>query len=188
MTPSARRPVATLLVDEHRLAVVRACGAVRLARAAWYRRPLDQVARDGPVIAALQLLLAAEGARWGCDKVTDRLRALGHPWNPKRIRRVYRTLGLTHRRRTKRRVPTRTPEPLDAPPVLTRTWAVDFMHDRWYDGRPFRTFNVLDEGNREVLAIELGTSLPSRRVTAVLDQLVAPHGPPGRCGSTTGPN
>jgi hypothetical protein len=33
-----------------------------------------------------------------------------------------------------------------------------------YDGRIFRTLNVLDEGNREALAIEIGMSLPSRRV------------------------
>ena len=139
------------------------------------------------MIEALQRLVAGAGARWGCDKLTDRLRAVGHPWNPKRIRRVYRTLGLTHRRRTKRRVPTRPKQPLDAPAELNRTWALDFVHDRLYDGRPFRTLNVLDEGNREVLAIEIGTSLPSRRVTALLDQLVAVHGRPAALRLDNGP-
>ena len=185
--PSAKRQVAAVLVTEHRLSVVRACRVAQLSRAAYYRPPHGQHERDRPVMAALQQLVATEGARWGCDKLTDRLRRLGQPWNPKRIRRVYRALGLTHRRRTKRRVPTRPPQPLDAPAVLNRTWAIDFMHDRLDDGRPFRTFNVLDEGNREVLAVEVGTSLPSRRVTAILDQLVTLHGRPTALRLDNGP-
>jgi putative transposase len=36
------------------------------------------------------------------------------------------------------------------------------MADALYDGRGFRTFNVLDEGNREALAIEIGTSIPAQ--------------------------
>jgi putative transposase len=175
------------LVTAHHLSVVRACQVAQLSRAAYYRPPPPRLDRDAPVIAALHRLVAGAGARWGCDKLADRLRAVGHPWNPKRIRRVYRILGLTHRRRTKRRVPTRPKQPLDAPAELNRTWALDFMHDRLYDGRPFRTLNVLDEGNREALAIEVGTSLPSRRVTALLDQLVAVHGRPAALRLDNGP-
>lgn len=48
--------------------------------------------------------------------------------------------------------------------MLNQTWALDFMRDTLYDGRVFRTLNVLDHGNREALAIEVGMSLPSRRV------------------------
>lgn len=163
---------------EHHLSVVRACRVVGLSRAAYYRPAGRQAERDRPVIDAVQALLAAEGARWGCDLLTDRLPRQGRPWNPKRIRRIYRALGLVRRRRIKRRVPTRPRQPMDAPAVLNQTLALDFMHDRLEDGRPFRTLNVLDEGNREVLAIEVETSLPSRRVTEVLDQLVALHGRP----------
>jgi putative transposase len=31
---------------------------------------------------------------------------------------------------------------------------MDFMHHALYSGRPFRTLNLLDEGNREGLTIE----------------------------------
>lgn len=169
------------------MSVVRACRLVRLSRAAYYRPAHRQAERDQPVIEALHHLIAGEGARWGYDKCSDRLRGLGHPWNPKRIRRVYRAQGLTQRRRTKRRVPTRPKQPMTAPAVLNHIWALDFMHDRLVDGRPFRTLNILDEGNREVLAIEVGTSLPSRRVTAVLDQLVTLHGRPAALRCDNGP-
>ena len=49
------------------------------------------------------------------------------------------------------------------------------MCDTLYDGRVFRTLNGLDRANRECLAIEVGFSLPSRRVIAMLEELVALH-------------
>jgi putative transposase len=115
------------------------------------------------------------------------LRALGHGWNWKRVYRVYCALRLNLERRRKKRVLTRERMTLDAPAILNRTWALDFMGDTLYDGRCYRTLNVLDEGNREALAIEIGTSLPSTRVLALLDQLVAVHGAPAMLRSDNGP-
>jgi transposase InsO family protein len=48
---------------------------------------------------------------------------------------------------------------------------MDFMHDTLYHGKRFRTLNVIDEGVREALAIEVDTSLPAERVIRVLEQL-----------------
>ena len=39
-------------------------------------------------------------------------------------------------------------------------------------------FVSIDESDREALAIEIGTTLPSLRVIAVLEELVAMHGAP----------
>ncbi len=177
MTPSAKRQAIALLVEDHGLPVRRACQAVRLARAAYYRPPRAALVRDAAVIEALTGVVAANG-RWGFWKCFDRLRLLGHRWNHKRVHRVYCALRLNLPRRTRRRVPTRPRQPLTAPAQLNHTWAVDFMQDRLYDGRAFRTLNVLDEGNREGLGIEIATSLPSWRVSVVLDELVAVHGGP----------
>src|SRR5262245_4118346 len=52
------------------------------------------------------------------------------------------------------------------------------MTDALYDGRGFRTLNVIDEGNREGLAIEIGTSIPSARVIRGLDDLIRLYGRP----------
>jgi putative transposase len=46
------------------------------------------------------------------------------------------------------------------------------------DGRPFRTLNVLNDFNREGLAIEVDFSLPSERVVRTLNQVIAWRGKP----------
>ncbi len=40
------------------------------------------------------------------------------------------------------------------------------MHDQLKDGRSFRTFNVIDDYNRECPGIEVDLSLPALRVRA----------------------
>lgn len=45
------------------------------------------------------------------------------------------------------------------------------MSDTLYAGRRFRTLNVLDEGGREGLAIEIDKSLPAERVIRVLERV-----------------
>ena len=45
------------------------------------------------------------------------------------------------------------------------------MSDALYHGKRFRTLNIIDEGVREALDIEVDTSLPTDRVIRVLEQL-----------------
>ena len=56
-------------------------------------------------------------------------------------------------------------------PAANAVWAIDFMSDVLYQGRRFRTFNVLDEGVREAVDIVIDTSIPGGRVTRALDQI-----------------
>lgn len=50
------------------------------------------------------------------------------------------------------------------------------MHDTVTCGRRFRTFNVVDDVNREALAIEIGLNIPTQRIVRVLDRTVANRG------------
>jgi putative transposase len=175
-----------MLIQDHDLSIVRACRIARCSRTAWYRPGADRTDQDQPVIAAL-LALVERHSRWGFWLCYERLRAQGHGWNWKRVYRVYCALRLNLKRRRKKRVLLRPRLALEAPPVLNRTWALDFMGDTLYDGRCYRTLNVLDEGNREALAIEISTSLPSRRVVQLLEELVALHGVPTMLRCDNGP-
>jgi outer membrane protein, heavy metal efflux system len=87
----------------------------------------------------------------------------------KRVHRVYCELRLNLPRRHKRRLPPIFRQPLVAPTAQNQMWALDFMQDALYSGRAFRTLNVIDESNRQALAIEIDTSLPSGRVIRVME-------------------
>jgi putative transposase len=168
------------------LSVRRACQVVGGGRATYYRPVVDWAQRDAPVIEALTTLSVTK-ARWGFWKYVNWLRNTGHRWNPKRLWRVYCRLRLNLPRRTKKRVPARVVQPLDVIPQPNVVWAVDFMSDTVYGGRRFRTFNLLDEGVREVLAIEVDTSLPAERVIRVLEQVVGWRGQPQAIRLDNGP-
>jgi putative transposase len=172
-----KRQAAEIMVKEHGISIVRACGLVKLSRTAWYRRPQVSMERDREVIEALNGIVERR-PRWGFWKCFDRLRLDGRAWNHKRVHRVYCALRLNLPRRTKRRVPKRLRQPLVAPTALNRIWALDFMADALYGWRPFRTLNVIDEGNREALGIEVATSIPAQRVIRVMEQLIELHGKP----------
>lgn len=121
---------------------------------------------------------------WQCY---HRLRNRGEKWNHKRVRRIYRQMKLNIRRRAKKRLPERVKQPLTVPTAPNQMWSIDFMSDSLVDGRKFRLLNVLDDFNREALAIEVDSSLPSLRVIRVLEQLISKRGKPANIRVDNGP-
>jgi putative transposase len=61
------------------------------------------------------------------------------------------------------------------------------MRDTLYDGRAFRTLNVIDEGNREALRIEVGTSISAIRLQRVMNELIEVYGKPRAIRLDNGP-
>lgn len=138
------------------------------------------------MIAALNALVGKH-PRWGFWMCFDRLRLDGHPWNHKRVWRVYCEMQLNLPRRKKKRLPVRERQSLDVTPRPNVTWSMDFMSDALYAGRRFRVLNVLDEGVREALQIIVDTSIPSGRVIRTLQQLVELRGKPTAIRCDNGP-
>ncbi len=169
---------------EHGVSVRRGCEAVGLPRSTYRyeRRPKA----DEPVVAALSALVDAHPSI-GFWQAYHRLRLAGHGWNHKRVRRVYTAMRLNIRRRAKKRLPARVKQRLFAPEAPNEVWSLDFMRDTLWDGRPFRLLNVIDDFNRQVLWIEVDTSLPSLRVLRVLEQLEESRGLPGMIRVDNGP-
>jgi putative transposase len=148
-----------------------------------YRRRLD---RDEPVIALLAELVERFPER-GSDNLFQIIRRRGLPWNHKRVWRVYCLMHLNRRRRGKKRVPTRHPLPLMAGEQINGSWSVDFMSDALWDGRRFRTFNVIDDFSREALAVEVDLNLPATRVIRTLERVAAWRGYPSSLRLDNGP-
>lgn len=107
------------------------------------------------------------------------------------VRRIYRELELNMRIKPRKRLQREKSEPLAVPEAPNEVWSMrcpasecmhslrgDFMADQLADGRSFRTLNVLDDFNREGLAIEADFSLPSERVVRTLNQVIAWRGRP----------
>ena len=142
--------------------------------------------RDADIIAALARLVEGRPSRgfWKCRK---QLRRQGHPWNHKRIYRVYKLMDLHLRRRAKKRLPKRHRAELYVPALPDTVWSADFMSDALITGKRFRTFNVTDDFNREVLHIEIDTSITSERLVRVFEQLQNQHGLPEVLRTDNGP-
>ena len=85
-------------------------------------------------------------------------------------------MKLNLRRTHKRRYPFVYPEPLLQPIYPNPYWSMDFMSDALYGGMKFRTFNIVDDFNREVLTIAINNSITSQYVTRTLEQLIEIRG------------
>lgn len=143
------------LMAEHGMSQRRACTASGISRSTLRYRP---AARDGSgVITFIQTHMALN-PRHGFGLLYDSARHQGKPWGKTVLWRVYCELRLNLPRRGKKRLPTRIKQPLEAAGQPNHGWSCDFMADALWSGRRFRTFNVIDEFNREGLRIEVDTS------------------------------
>ena len=111
----------------------------------------------------------------------------GYPWKHKRVYRIYRELELNLRVKPRRRLVREKPDELAVPEAPNRTWSMDFMADRLSDGRAFRLLNVLDDFNREGLAIDVDFSLPAERVIRSLNRIIEWRGKPDSIRVDNGP-
>src|SRR5690606_20112207 len=80
---------------------------------------------------------AQDHPREGFWKCYYRLRNDGYKVHHKRLHRVYKQIGLPHRRKTKKRLPQRVKETIEIPESFTHTWSIDFMSDSLTNGRKF---------------------------------------------------
>lgn len=131
--------------------------------------------------------LAQQHARWGFGKMMARIKKLQYQWNHKRVYRVYCELKLNLRIKPKKRIPAGNAKQLIQPIRPNVCWSMDFMSDALTAGLKFRTFNVMDDYNREALHIEIGFSLPAGKVTECLDSIAITRGYPGMIRVDNGP-
>lgn len=146
----------------------------------------DSVRDDSEVIEAIQDL-AFKHPSYGFRKLFAYIRRAGKGWNHKKVYRVYKLLKLNKKRRGKRRLPARIKQPLTRQVAINSTWSMDFMCDTMVGNRKFRTFNLMDDCSREALAIEVDTSLSSKRIIRTLDRVIEQRGKPTTLRADNGP-
>ena len=147
-----------------------------------------RLSTENTLIADGLLRITATHKRWGFGLCFLYLRNVkGFGWNHKWVYRIYRELELNLPIKPRRRLKRDHPGELDVPNSPNQVWSMDFMSDQLASGKRFRTFNVMDDYNREGLGIEVDTSLPSARVTRALDQIIEWRGKPAALRCDNGP-
>lgn len=184
--PSQRKEMAIWAVQYRGLSIACACRAFRISQTCYRYRP--KLSDENVLIADWLLALTKAKKTWGFGLCFLHLRNVrGFRWNHKRVYRIYRELELNMRIKPRKRLCREMPEPLSVPESPNQTWSMDFMADQLADGRSFRTLNILDDFNREGLAIEVDFSLPSERVVRTLNQVLSWRGRPNAIRVDNGP-
>lgn len=183
LKPCDKREIVDQIRKERPKDIGKACRIVSISRSSLH---YSSVKDDVTVIRLLQHLSQnVEGE--GFWKFYNRIRLQGYKINHKRVYRLYKQLGLRMKRKARKRLPARIKEKLEVPETFTQTWSIDFMTDALSNGRKFRSFNVIDDFNREVLFIETDYSLKSSRVLWVLRHLISRYGKPKKIRMDNGP-
>jgi len=138
--PARRKEMALRAVSEGRLCIRAACAAFTISENCYRYQP--KLSHENAVIAQWLEAITKKEKTWGFKLCFFYLRNVkGFGWNHK------------------------TPAALAVPDAANQTWSMDFMHAQLSDGRSFRTFNVIDDFNREGLAVEVDISLPALRIS-----------------------
>ena len=185
MTPSCRRSVVGHLRSAYGLSERRALKATSFNRSSQrYRSRCDAQ-------TALRMRLkelAASRVRYGYRRLHVLLRREGWSINVKRVHRLYGEEGLSIRPKTpRRRRAWRYRSDRPAIGLPNECWAMDFMSDTLFDGRPIRLLTVIDCHSREGLAIGVRPNFRAFDVIEVLDRLARERGKPKTIRCDNGP-
>ena len=114
--------------------------------------------------------LAASRVRFGYRRLTVLLKREGWAVNAKRIYRLYTEEGLTVRTKQRKKAASRQRVPLGLATKPNQRWCMDFVSDRFVDGRWFRVLTVVDQFTRECLLLYADSALSGEKVAAELER------------------
>lgn len=173
-------------VQKHGISIRMACICLGISQSRYHYQP--KLSSENALIADWLLRLTEAQKQWGFGLCFLYLRNVkGFTWNHKRVYRIYRELELNLRIKPRRRIKRDKPDALSVPTSINQVWSMDFMSDSLSDGRSMRTFNVIDDYNREGLAIDVELSMPGLRVIRALEQIMEWRGKPAAIRCDNGP-
>ena len=163
------------------MSITRACALMAIHRSYFYYQSKKD---DTAIEEAIR-----EAAEFGDGfwKIFKRLRKSGKGWNHKCVYRVYKSMRYNKRNKLRKRLPTRTKNPLVQPDAPNTTWSMDFVSDTLESGRKFRVFNVVDDFSRMAIEQELSMSMPAERVIRILEKTIWINGKPDNIRCDNGP-
>lgn len=178
--------MAQSLVHDKGLSIKVSCKLLMISEHCYRYRP--KLSDDNTLIAHWLKLLTDKHKNWGFQICFSYLRNVkGYKWNHKRVYRIYTQLCFNLRIKPKRRLKRDKPEALTVPSAVNQVWSMDFMHARLYKGKAVRLLNIIDDFNREGLAIDIKHSHPSNSVIRTLENIIEYRGKPSAIRCDNGP-
>ena len=137
----------------------------------------------------------ARGAQGNCGRDSRRTRHQhysgrqidGHPWNHKKVHRVYEAIHFNKRKPLRKRLPARVKNPLVTPDQENVTWSMDFVTDVLQSNRKFRVLNVIDDSDRVAVAQKVAHSIPASRLIRLMEEIIWEKGKPTNIRCDNGP-
>lgn len=160
----------------------RACELIGVDRSSQRYEPR---AERQPQVRTAVAEIAEAHPRYGYRRVTALLGRAGHTVNHKRVHRLMREMGVQVQRVKRKRLKRDTPVAVANGP--DQEWAMDFVSDAAANGQTIRALTIVDVFTRECVAIEVATSICSRRVARVLERVIAEGRGPSRIRVDNGP-
>ena len=166
------------------------CVVLGFRRQTYYRRKRGHRSEEkDQEIADLLHRVTKRFLAWGFWMIFHYLRKQGHPWNHKRVYRIWKAEGLNLRVPPKRPKIRRVYQDLLAPGRINEGWAMDFVSD-WVVGpgqEKVRIINVMDEYSRKALWTEAYSSISAKTLIEVLDKVIECRGVPAYIRCDNGP-
>lgn len=182
MTGSQQRSATEFLQKKFKVSQRRAARALGANRSTVrYRAKVRD--DEAKLVAAIRKLVRRH-PRYGYRRIHARLVATGWTVNRKRVRRLWRALGLKRRIRRKSRDSGRHPGTsanscVSKPATGTNdVWTCDFVQSRTVSGGLLKWLSVVDEYTREVLVLVPAGSLSGSDVRRLFGRLVGWRGWP----------
>ena len=170
-------------MNKHSASLRTACKLFNISKPGYHYKAKN----SGDHYKAILKDLAYQYPKYGYWKLYHLMRNQGHAINHKRVHRLYKELKLQMRRKTKKRLVGIIAQPIVIPHKPNQIWSIDFMTDTLISSRRFRTLNIIDDFNREALAIEAAPSITGLHLTKMLDKVASYRGYPKRIRCDNGP-
>lgn len=163
----------------------RACWLVGISRSVLRYRPEQSV--EERQLRGRIVELAQQRRRFGYRRIHALLRRDGIEINHKRLYRLYRSEGLTVKRRRRRKGVAVQRHALEVPSRPNEVWSMDFVMDALADGRRLKMLTIVDDVTRESIDVVVDRSICGTYVARVLDQAVLFRGTPRALRTDQGP-
>lgn len=152
----------------HKVSERRACSVLNAPRTVVRYKPVDK--GDEKIKTSIKEVVEKR-PRFGAPRVHQMLRRRGIKINHKRTERLYKELGLSLKKKKRKKYKSELRIEPDVPIAKNEVWAMDFVHDALAAGKKIRGLTIIDICTKECPAIEVDFSLSSFKVITVLERL-----------------